>query len=505
MAESGYGLAAQTSGRPEAGGRPAPRAVIIGAGPAGLTAAYELDRLGAPHRAIVLEGSDKIGGISRTESYKGFRFDIGGHRFFTKVSEVDALWHEVCGSDFLLRPRQSRIFYRNKFYDYPLKPFNALRNIGVYESVRIALSYAKWRFRPHPVEETFEHWVMNRFGGRLFQHFFRTYTEKVWGIPCGEIRADWAQQRIKNLSLKAAVLNAFTGRSDSASLIERFHYPRLGPGMMWEKFRDRIVERGHEVRMNSRVSRIVRQGNRIEAVAVEDQTGGELAHALVTGSEFISSMPLRDLVRCMEPAAPEPVRQAAEKLKYRDFLIVALILDHPEPFADNWIYVHSPGQQVGRIQNFRAWSPELVPDAARTSIGMEYFCNAGSDLWSMSDASLIELAKRELAELGLAPASSVIDGTVIRQPKAYPVYDSGYDEALAVIKGWLDQFENLQVVGRNGMHRYNNQDHSMLTAMLAARNILGESHDLWSVNVERSYHEEFQVDRKAEALAVAAE
>ena len=505
MAESGYGLAVRTSDPPDDGGSRAPRAVIIGAGPAGLTAAYELDRLGAPHKAIVLEASDKIGGIARTESYKGFRFDIGGHRFFTKVREVDALWHEVCGSEFLLRPRLSRIFYRNKFFDYPLKPWNALRNIGVYESVRIALSYAKWRVRPHPVEVTFEHWVMNRFGGRLFQHFFRTYTEKVWGIPCGEIRADWAQQRIKNLSLKAAVFNAFTGKGDSASLIERFHYPRLGPGMMWEMFRDRIVERGHEVLMNSQVVKILRQGNRIEAVAVEDLTGRNLEHSMVVGSEFISSMPLRNLVRNMDPPAPEPVREAAEKLKYRDFLIVALILDHPEPFADNWIYVHSPGQQVGRIQNFRAWSPDLVPDDSKTSIGMEYFCNVDSELWTMSDAKLIELAKRELAELGLAPASSVIDGTVIRQPKAYPVYDSEYSEALEIIKDWLGQFENLQVVGRNGMHRYNNQDHSMLTAMLAARNILGEDHDLWNVNVERSYHEEFQVDRKVESLALAAE
>jgi protoporphyrinogen oxidase len=341
-------------------------------------------------------------------------------------------------------------------------------------------------------------------GGRLFQHFFRTYTEKVWGISCGEIRADWAQQRIKNLSLKAAVLNAFTGKGDSTSLIERFHYPRLGPGMMWEKFRDRIVARGHEVRMNSQVVKILRHGNRIEAVAVADQTGRHLEHALVVGSEFISSMPLRDLVRNMDPPAPAAVREAAEKLKYRDFLIVALILDHPEPFADNWIYVHSPGQQVGRIQNFRAWSPDLVPEDGKSSIGMEYFCNVGSELWTMSDAKLIGLAKRELAELGLAPENSVIDGTVIRQPKAYPVYDREYLAALEVLKDWLGAFENLQVVGRNGMHRYNNQDHSMLTAMLAARNIVGESHDLWTVNVERSYHEELQVAKKPEPAAVAA-
>lgn len=460
---------------------------VIGAGPAGLTAAYELGKLSAAHQVIVLEESDSVGGIARTEEYKGFRFDIGGHRFFTKVKEVNDLWHEICKDDFLLRPRLSRIYYRGKFYAYPLEPFNALRNIGAYETVRIALSYVKWRVRPHPREENLEQWVMNRFGGRLFQHFFRTYTEKVWGIPCAEIRADWAEQRIKNLSLQGAVLDRFR-KSDNTSLIEQFHYPRLGPGMMWEKFRDRVVARGDEVRMNSRVVRITNSGGKVDAIEVRS---GKSSY-LLTAQQFISSMPLRNLVQAMDPPAPESVRKAADHLKYRDFLIVVLILDHPEPFADNWIYVHSPEQRVGRIQNFRAWSPELVPDASKSSIGMEYFCDVGSTLWDMADAELIEMAKGELEQLGLAPADSVVDGTVIRQEKAYPVYDSDYRAALEVIRQWVDGIANLQVVGRNGMHRYNNQDHSMLTAMLAARNILGEDHDLWDVNVERSYHEEFQ-------------
>ncbi len=478
-----------------------PSVVIIGAGPAGLTAAYELGHIGWAHKITVLEESDQVGGIARTEIYKGFRFDIGGHRFFTKVKEVEDLWHEVCREDFLLRRRLSRIFYRGKFYDYPLRPFNALRTIGAYETVRIALSYMKWQLRPHPVEENFQQWVMNRFGGRLFQHFFRSYTEKVWGIPCTEIRADWAEQRIKNLSLKKAVFSALTGKNDTSSLIEEFHYPRLGPGMMWEKFRDRVVKRGHEVRMNSRVVRILKGPKQI--IAVEVETNG--SRHLVKGSHFISSMALRELVLAMDPPAPKCIRDAAERLKYRDFLIVVLILDHPQPFSDNWIYVHTPDQKVGRIQNFRAWSPELVPDAGKSSIGMEYFCDRGSELWQMKDADLISLASKELATLGLAPTASLVDGTVIRQEKAYPVYDSEYQAALGDIREWLEAFENLQVIGRNGMHRYNNQDHSMLTGMLAARNITGAAHDLWDVNVERSYLEEFQVAPKFSEAALAAE
>ncbi|MFM9976704.1 MAG: NAD(P)/FAD-dependent oxidoreductase [Sphingomonadaceae bacterium] len=477
-------------------------AVIIGGGPAGLTAAYELGKLSSAHRIVVLEASDHVGGIARTEAYKGFRFDIGGHRFFTKVDAVDALWKEVCGADFIMRPRLSRIYYREQYYAYPLKIGNALSNMGVYESVRIGLSYVKWKVRPSKVEDNLQQWVTNRFGGRLFHHFFRTYTEKVWGIPCTEIRADWAAQRIKNLSLRKAVMNAVTGGNDTASLIEEFQYPRLGPGMMWEKFRDQIVAKGGAVRMNSVVRTVHHDDNRITRLDVED-TQNDTSYA-VAGSDFISSMPIVELVEAMLPPAPDAVRAAAKQLKYRDFLIVILILDDPDPFPDNWIYVHSPDVRVGRIQNFRAWSPEMVPDSGKASIGMEYFCDIGSDLWQMSREELVAFASLELERLGLAKASAVVDGTVIRQPKAYPVYDSIYRGALDTIRAWLDGFENLQVVGRNGMHRYNNQDHSMLTAMLAVRNMLGERHDLWDVNVERSYHEEFTVsDKRASKVAAS--
>jgi protoporphyrinogen oxidase len=475
---------------------------VIGGGPAGLTAAYELQKLSGRHRPIVLESSDMVGGIARTENYKGYRVDIGGHRFFTKVSEVEALWREVLGDQFVTRPRMSRIYYRGKYYDYPLRVLNALGNIGPLEAVRVMASYAYRRIRPSPVEENFEQWVSNRFGRRLFEHFFRSYTEKVWGIPCSEIRADWAAQRIKNLSLRKAVLNALTGSNDTSSLIDRFEYPPLGPGMMWEAFRDRIVERGGEVRMRSRVKKVLRRGQHVAGLDVETVLAdGQIVDQFVPAQHFISSMPLTELVPAFDPPPPPEVIAAARELKYRDFLIVLLVLDRPDPFPDNWIYVHSPDVKVGRIQNFRSWSEQMVPNPKHASIGMEYFCHEGDGLWSSSDADLIARATEELERLGLAAGAHVIDGAVIRQAKAYPVYDSHYRDALDVIRGWLDTLENFQTVGRNGMHRYNNQDHSMLTAMLAARRILGEQHDLWDVNVERSYHEEFTLAEKLKAAA----
>ncbi len=459
--------------------------VVIGGGPAGLTAAYELVQYGA--RPIVLEMSDQVGGLARTHTYKGFRFDIGGHRFFTKVDEVNRLWREVLGDDLIQVPRMSRIYFRGKYFDYPLRPWNALRNLGVYESVRVLLSYLKWQVWPHKEEDNFEHWVINRFGGRLYWFFFRTYTEKVWGVNPKSIRSDWAEQRIRNLSLSRAIFNALTGYNDTASLIDEFQYPRLGPGMMWERFADKIEERGGEVRLQSGVIGLKREGNRISRVIVADRDG---RHELIP-SHVISSMPLPWLVFQLEPKPPAAVISAAEKLKHRDFLIVTLILDQADPFPDNWIYVHAPDVKVGRIQNFKSWSKEMVPDLTKSSLGMEYFCNENDELWDMDDQDLISLAAAELEDLGLASKTDVIDGTVIRQPKAYPVYDQEYQNNVQVIREYLENIENLQTVGRNGMHRYNNQDHSMLTALFAARNILGESHDLWNVNVERSYHEEF--------------
>ncbi len=480
--------------------------VIIGGGPAGLTAAYELQKRSDAHVPMVFEGSDMVGGISRTESHNGYRFDIGGHRFFTKVREVEAMWKEVLQDDFITVPRLSRIYYRGKFFDYPLKIFNALINIGPYESMRILLSYFKWQVRPKQKETSFEEWVINRFGGRLYMHFFRSYTQKVWGIPPTEIRADWAAQRIKSLSLFKVVWTALSGSNDTASLIEEFQYPRLGPGMMWEKTRDLVREQGGTVQMRSEVIGVNRDGNHVTSIDLrrwnEDGTAGPTER--VEAAHFINTMAIRDLISAFDPPPPPEVVAAATRLKYRDFLIVTLVLDHEDPFEDNWIYIHTSNVQVGRIQNFRAWSKEMLPNQNTASIGMEYFCQEGDGLWTMSDTNLRTLASTELESLGLAAASTVIDAAVIRQPKAYPVYDADYKESLDTIADWIRTLDNFETVGRNGLHRYNNQDHSMLSAMFAARNILGENHDVWDVNVERSYHEEFVVPKKTTVKSTMA-
>ncbi|NJO80271.1 MAG: NAD(P)/FAD-dependent oxidoreductase [Cyanobacteria bacterium RM1_2_2] len=463
--------------------------VIVGAGPAGLTAGYELSKHGV--NSIVLEKSDKVGGISRTETYKGYRFDIGGHRFFTKVGEVQQVWQEIMGNEFIKVPRLSRIYYKGKFYNYPLSLFNTLMNLGVVSSAFILLSYlkAKVRAKFQPVEpETFEEWVTDRFGSRLYRTFFKTYTEKVWGIPCNKIRADWAAQRIQGMSLKRAVINALFGSQNAKSLIKEFDYPLLGPGQMWERCQEIIESRNSPVLMNTAVTRIEREGTRIKSITA--QKGDETI--TLTGDHFISSMPVTALLHRLDPLPPAHVLEAARGLKYRDFLIVSLVVDRPHLFPDNWIYIHSPEFKVGRIQNFKNWSPAMVPDPSKTCLGMEYFCSEGDAIWEQSDAELIKLATQEAIDLGLGvQPGDVEDGVVIRQHKAYPVYDGEYRQHLQVIQDYLETFDNLQTVGRNGMHRYNNQDHSMLTALLAAKNILGETHDLWNVNTERSYHEEF--------------
>jgi len=485
-------LAATLKIRPKDGRDGRQTLAIIGGGPAGLTAAYWMQKHSDKHDVIVVEELDKVGGIARTETYKGYRFDIGGHRFVTKVKAVEDLWNEVLPEPFVRRPRQSRIFYRGKFFNYPLKIFNALSNMGVLESIRILLSYAKWNFLPHKEEENFQQWMTNRFGGRLFWYFFRTYTEKVWGMKSSAIRADWAVQRIKNFSLRKAVWNAVTGSHEDETLVEAFDYPRLGPGMMWEAFRDRVEAKGGEVWTNSTATRIFREGDKVTAIEVETITEGEKVTTRLEADQFIASMPISTLVLSTVPPAPPAIQAAAKRLRYREFVVVALILDETQMFPDNWIYINSPEVKVGRIQNFRSWSEDMVPEANRSSVGMEYFCQEGDELWSADDAELIKLAAEEIEQLGLAKAASVVDGKVIRQHKAYPVYDDEYREALNMIRGWLSDMQNLQVVGRNGMHRYNNQDHSMLTAMLAVDNILGGSNDLWSVNVDQDYHEDIE-------------
>ena len=465
---------------------------IVGAGPAGLTAAYELVKQGII--PVVLEKGDKVGGIARTETYKGYRFDIGGHRFYTKVAAVQQLWQEVLGNDFIKVPRLSRIYYRGRFFNYPISAFNTLFNLGIFESLLILLSYLKVRIKPLTEETTFEQWVINRFGERLYKTFFKTYTEKVWGIPCSEIQADWAAQRIKGLSLKTAIINALFGSNDTKTLIKEFDYPALGPGMMWEKFAEAVESKEGKVYLDTKVISFQREGNKIKSITAEQN--GELVQ--FSADNFVTSMPVSALVARLEPQPPAEVLHAARSLRYRDFLIVSLIVDRKDLFPDNWIYIHSPEVKVGRIQNFKNWSAALVPDASKSCLGMEYFCSVGDEIWEMSDAELVELATRELVNLGLAKTADVEDGVVIRQLKAYPVYDGEYRGHLQVLEGFLKGIDNLQTIGRNGMHRYNNQDHSMLTGLLAARNILGEKHDLWDVNTERSYYEDFTVDRSKE-------
>ena len=441
-------------------------------------------RLG--QNSVVLEADSHIGGLARTAEYKGYLFDMGGHRFFTKVALVEKMWHEVLGDDFLTRPRLSRIYYRSKFFHYPLQPWNALFGLGVLESVRCALSYGKARLRPQFPEDDFETWVSNRFGRRLFSIFFRAYTEKVWGIPCRQIQAEWAAQRIKGLSLSSVIWNALGGSRGRGgaikTLIHEFQYPRRGPGMMWTKTCELVRKGGARVLVQAPVEKIVWEPGRIKAVIA--------AGTVYEGEHFLSSIPIRTLIYCLDPPAPGPVVRAAEDFHYRDFLTVALIVRGAHLFPDNWIYVHDPKVKVGRIQNYANWSPEMVPDPENSCLGLEYFCNEGDNLWSLPDSELLSLGGRELAQLGLVRPDAILDGTVVRVPKAYPVYDDTYQRGLTEVRRFLQTVPNLQLIGRNGMHRYNNQDHSMLTAILAARNALGCRYNLWDVNADAGYHEE---------------
>lgn len=461
--------------------------IVIGGGPAGLTAAYELLQHG--FKPLVLEASSQVGGISRTEIYKGYRFDIGGHRFFTKVSLVKDLWHKILADDFIQVKRLSRIYYGGKYYDYPLNLLNTLRNLGIVESGLILLSYFKAKIMPIRNEQSFEQWVSNRFGYRLYNTFFKTYTEKVWGISCTELRAEWAAQRIKGLSLPTAVLTALNLISKPKSLIETFDYPRHGPGMLWERCAELIEQGGGEVRLNTTVIGLQHEQGKVSSVSVKNKAGNT---ETLTAEQVISSMPVTELIQKLSPEPATELLHASRQLKYRAFLIVALVIRRKDIFPDQWLYIHDAGYIVGRIQNFKNWSADMVADTDNSCIGMEYFCNEGDEFWNRDDSDLITLAKQEMQKLGFAELSEVEDGVVIRQPKSYPVYDSEYKQYLMPIQKHLAGFSNLQTVGRNGMHRYNNQDHSMLTAFLAVKNLCGEQHNLWQVNADQDYHEEIR-------------
>lgn len=479
-------------------------AIVIGGGPAGLTAAYELSKLGIG--SSVLEADRQVGGLSRTVNYRGYRFDIGGHRFFTKVPLVNELWQEILGEDFMLRSRLSRIHYRGHFYDYPLKATNALAGLGPVEAFLVGLSFSKAKLFPHAEETNLEQWVANRFGHRLYEIFFKTYTEKVWGIPCSEISADWAAQRIKNLSLPEAVRNALFSSNRSrngeiiTSLIDQFNYPRLGPGMMWERCEELLEKQGNHTIRGVKVEKIRHRHGRVECVYGRNHNGESVEFS---GDQFISSMPLRSMIRALSPAAPDEVIEAANTLRYRDYLTVVLIAKREKVFPDNWIYIHSPEVKMGRIQNYKNWSPHMVPDQARTSLGLEYFLWDRDEEWQWSEDRLVELGINECSRIGLIERDEVEDGTVVRMKKAYPVYDQHYQASLETIRNYLESFQNLQTIGRNGLHRYNNQDHSMVTAVYAARNIVGEKNDVWAVNTEMEYHEEARAESKKETVLVS--
>jgi protoporphyrinogen oxidase len=475
-----------------------PHVVIVGAGPAGLTAAYQLSKAGV--NSVILEGDSVVGGISRTVERDGWRFDIGGHRFFTKVKPVDDLWFEILGADeFLRRPRMSHIYYRGKFIDYPIKPMNALRALGLVEAFRIVGSYIWVRIHPPKNQHMLEGFYAARFGWRLYGHLFKTYNEKVWGIPTAEMSADFGAQRVKELSLFRALWEAMKpkklrmGRSNAkqvTSLIEEFNYPKYGPGQMWETAADKVTAAGSKLHFRQTVVRVLhRDGAAYAVVALDKDSGAETAYEC---THVVSSMPMSALLRAMDPPVPENVRAAADALRYRDFMTVALVVPVEYGFPDTWIYIHDPGVQVGRVQNFGSWSPYMVKEG-RTCLGLEFFVNEGDGMWTKTDEELVEQAKREMHELGLIKDTSKVEaGYVVRVPKAYPMYDETYTQNVDVLREWLTaNTPNVFPTGRNGMHRYNNQDHSMLTAMLSVENILlGEHHDVWTVNVDAEYHEE---------------
>ncbi len=481
---------------------------IIGAGPAGLTAGYLLTRAGLSVR--IIEADPRyVGGISRTVEHEGYRFDIGGHRFFSKSRAVVDLWNEILPDDFIERPRMSRIYYEGKFYSYPLRAFEALWNLGIVRSTLCMASFAKAQLWPRRDVKSFEDWTTNQFGQKLYAIFFKTYTEKVWGMPCNEMSADWAAQRIKGLSLWSAVTDGLkrslglnrrpNDGMATKTLLENFRYPRLGPGMMWEAARDKILAAGGQIHMGHTMRQLASDGAggwRLSA----SHDGGE---AVIAARHVISSAPMRELTARLHPLPAASLQAGA--LKYRDFLTVALKIRSADLFPDNWIYIHDAKVRVGRIQNFRSWSPEMVPDADVACVGLEYFCFAGDDLWAQDDDALIALATGEMAILGLCDPAEVIGGAVVRQEKAYPVYDEDYAANVAAVRHELEaQYDTLHLVGRNGMHRYNNQDHAMMTAMLTVENIIAGArvYDTWCVNEDAEYHE---AGREGDAVSPPAQ
>jgi protoporphyrinogen oxidase len=475
------------------------RILIVGAGPAGLACANELFvQKNKDFFIDLIEKDSQVGGISKTVEFDGYYYDLGGHRFFSKIKEVNQLWKKTLSKDFISRKRLSRIYYNYKFYDYPLKIKATLFNLGLYESFRIGISYLKSKLFPMKDEQNFEQWVTNRFGSRLYNTFFKTYTEKVWGLPCSEIRAEWAAQRIKNLSLISAVLNALPWKKKNTkvkTLIDKFNYPKYGPGMMYEKMAENILKnKNFNLNINSEVLGLSFKNNKWCAKIKETSR--------IYNQEYdflVSTMPISSLIINMDYDIPIEIKDIASKLKYREFLIVCLVFDKPNKLKDTWIYIHDKSIKIGRLQILNNWSPYMVKDKNHASYGAEYFCSEGDDLWKTPDSKMVELAVKELKKINLVPNNyRCIQGKVVRVKKTYPVYDKFYADNISKLISFIKTIPNLQVAGRAGTFKYNNMDHSIYTGILAAKNIiLNENrYDIWSVNQDEEYHETDNIKTK---------
>lgn len=460
---------------------------IIGAGPAGMACAYTLARGG--QRAVVID-EEGVGGLCKTIEFSGYLFDIGGHRFLSKSDLINAIWQEILGEDLLRVKRLSRIFYRKRFFSYPLSFFNTFWNLGPFESFRCIASYSVCRLTRPGNDQTFEGWIINRFGKRLYEIFFDTYTRKVWAVPCKDISADWAVQRIRGLSLRVAIKKALLGARSRGpkTLAEEFFYPKKGPGQFYSLLETSLENLGTQFLFGKSVVKVNHNEGRVTSIVVRDKSGPEEYEIPV--DYLFSSMPLTELIRSLNPPPPMEIRLAASKLGFRSFLVVNVILDCEALFPDQWIYVHSPDVKLGRIQNYKNWSPFMTANPKRTSLGLEYFCTEGDELWEMNDLDLIDFALEELERIGIVSRKHLINGFVVRRKNVYPVYSLDYQKSLEVLKDYLSPFKNLQTMGRAGLFRYDNSDHAMLSGIGAAKNYMNKSaYNLWSQGPQQEYLE----------------